>query len=81
MLRAASELPTAGLGLPDPSGECWHRAQEVLEALPAHEQNLGICRDNGDAGLASGAFHQAHFSENVALAQFAGEPALGLDPR
>src|SRR5215467_11436188 len=79
VLRAASELATAGPGLPDPSGECWHRVQKVLEALPAHEQNLGIGRDDSDAGLASGAFHQAHFSEDVALAQFAGKPALGPD--
>ena len=78
-LGAAYELATAGLGLPDPSGECRHRVQEVLEALPAHEQNLCIGRDDGDAGLASGALHQAHFSEDVALAQFAGKPALGPD--
>jgi hypothetical protein len=50
---AANQLATAGCGLPDPSGEGWHRVQKVLEALRAHEQNLGIGGDDGDAGLAS----------------------------
>src|SRR5215813_13124306 len=80
VLRAvANQLATAGRSIPDPSGEGWHRVQQVLEALRAHEQNLGIGGDDGDAGLASCAFQQAHFSEDVALAQFAGQPPLGPD--
>src|SRR5262245_43751461 len=76
---AANQIATAGCSLPDPSGEGWHRVQKVLEALRAHEHNLGIGGDDGDAGLASCAFQQAHFSEDVTLAQFARKPPLGPD--
>src|SRR5262245_38152670 len=69
----------AGRRLPDPSGEGWHRVQEDLEAVRTHEQNLRIGGDDSDASLASGVFQQAHFSEDVALAQFAGNPPPSPD--
>jgi len=53
--------------------------QEVLEAPRAHEQDLGVGGHNGDVGLASPAFQQAQFAEDVALAQLADKPAFGPD--
>src|SRR5262245_65475743 len=62
VLRAvANQLATAGRSLPDPSGEGWHRVHKVLEAVRAHEQNLGIGGDDGEAGVASGDFGKANF--------------------
>src|SRR5258705_592200 len=79
VLRAANQVATAGRRLPDPPGEGWHRVQEVLEAPRAHEQDLGVGGHDGDVGLASPAFQQAQFAEDVALAQLADTPALGPD--
>src|SRR5262249_1315365 len=79
VLRAANQLATARRSLPDPSGEGGHGVQEMLETPGAYEQNLGIGGDDGDADPASCAFPQAHFSEDIALAQFAGESPLGSD--
>jgi hypothetical protein len=53
--------------------------QEVLEAPRAHEQDLGVDGHDGDVGLASPAFQQAQFAEDVALAQLADKPAFGPD--
>ena len=79
VLRAANQVATAGRRLPDPPGEGWHRVQEVLEAPRAHEQDLGVDGHDGDVGLASPAFQQAQFAEDVALAQLADKPAFGPD--
>jgi hypothetical protein len=66
---------------PRSPGEGWRRVQEVLEAPRAHEQHLSVGGHDGNAGLASPAFQQAQFAEDVALAQLADKPALGPTAR
>jgi hypothetical protein len=51
----------------------------VLEVLRAHEQNLGVGGHDDDIGLASPAFQEAQFSEDVALTQFADEATTSTD--